>query len=159
MWALKTGFPRLFEDFSASSKEGGEYLSCSLWQQRISVLLALPTILVFHSLFLKCGFVGARQGAQKSGTTWQTAGEISKSIWRTIGKKNPLSSQLQGDSKRFTWRACYADLSPAETYTTGAPLSWRPFSACSWLSFLNIVIWVESKMECRICLWYSHYKG
>jgi len=76
----KTGFPNHFEGFSASCRDGGEYMSCSLWQERISILLAPSTVLLFHSIFLKCVLVGARQVGQKSDATGQMAGEISKSI-------------------------------------------------------------------------------
>lgn len=128
MLALKwqTGFPSPFGGFSASCRGGGEYLSCSLWQQRISVLLEPSAILLFQSVFLKCALAGARQGGQKSDTTWQMAGEISKSVWRTLGERTPLWSQLQeGESKQFIWAACYADPNLGETYATEAPLSWR----------------------------------
>lgn len=94
MLALKwqTGFPNPFGGFSASCRGGGEYLSCSLWQQRISVLLEPSAILLFQSVFLKCVLAGARRWSEIRHNLTDGRRDFQKRLKDTWGKNSSLIS-------------------------------------------------------------------
>lgn len=160
-------FQNHLEEFCVSCRGGGEYLSSSQWWQRIAVLLELSTILLFQSIFFKCNLVETRQSSQKSDTTWNMAGEISKSISRTYGGKKFFSDLTCKKQSPINSCGLLVPLLPIQgrRLPLEAPLSWRQLpGACTDVNLaqhghkLALISCLSTKIQTILCFLQENWK-